>query len=301
MHVCMYLSIYVCMYVCMYHVLETHGQDGWGDIHIQIHIHIHTHTYAQMILSGCWLWLYVGVVLLALPLCFFAFSLYICRKLFSSGSFKYTPTPRLSIKEIYRKSTQATGCLAKVSTFLVAVLDIRFKGDWGKLSPEAKTWGFLLANTGPLWFCFAFPLLIKVVTAIASNVPDPKTNALLMLAIYCGDALSSALFRGHRDRIIDATSVITGFGNFATILALSLPVFMPPKWLPEWISGPYVIMLTSIVTGVSAVAALLDPLAGGLRSVTKGLTKVFKAFGCGAFAGPLVSLVVNLTKALKAR
>ena len=254
-----------------------------------------------MILSGCWGWLYVGVVLLALPLCFFAFCLYMCRKLFSNGSFKYTPTPRHSIKEIYRKSTQAAACLAKVSTFLVAFLDIRFKGDWGKLSPEAKTWGFLLANTGPLWFCFAFPLLIKVVTAIASNVPDPKTNAVLMLAIYCGDALSSALFRGHRDRLIDATTVITGFGNFATILTLSLPVFMPPDWLPDWISGPYVIMLTSIVTGVSAVAALLDPFVNTMGTVSKGLTKVFTACGLGTFTGPLVSLLANLTKALKAR
>ena len=285
----------------MYHVLETHGQDGWGDIHIQIHIHIHTHTYAQMILSGCWLWLYVGVVSLALPLCFFAFSLYKCSKLFRSGSFKYTPTPSHSIREIYRKSIQATGCLTKASTFLVAILDMRFKGNWGKLSPEAKTWGFFLANTGPLWFCFAFPLLIKVVTAIASNVPDPKTNASLMLVIYCGDAVSSALFRGHRDRLIDATSVITGVGNFATILALSLPVFTPPNLLPEWISGPYVIMLTSMVTGVSAVAALLDPLTNGVRSLTKGLVAVFEALRCGAFAGPLVSLVANLTKTLKAR
>ena len=268
---------------------------GWGDTHT------HTHTHTQMILSGCWLWLYVGVVLLALPLCFFLFGLYICRKLFSEGSFKYTPTPQYSIKEIYRRSTKAAGCWAKVSTFLVAVLDIRFKGDWGKLSTEAKRWGFFLANTGPLWFCFSFPLLIKAVTAIASNVPDPQTNALLMLAIYCGNALLSVLFRGHRDRLIDATTVITGFGNFATILTLSLPVFLPPEWLPDWISGPYVIMLTSIVTGVSAVAALLDPFVNSMGTIARGLAKVFTDCGMGAFSGALVSLLANLAKALKAR
>jgi len=121
--------IHACMHIHIdtYHVPETHGQDYSAGA-----THTHTHTHTQMILSGCWLWLYVGVVLLALPLCFFLFGLYICRKLFSEGSFKYTPTPQYSIKEIYRRSTKAAGCWAKVSTFLVAVLDIRFKGDWGK-------------------------------------------------------------------------------------------------------------------------------------------------------------------------
>jgi len=117
--------IHTCMHAYTHRYISCSGNAwarlfGWGDTHT------HTHTHTQMILSGCWLWLYVGVVLLALPLCFFLFGLYICRKLFNEGSFKYTPTPQYSIKEIYRRSTKAAGCWAKVSTFLVAVLDIRY-------------------------------------------------------------------------------------------------------------------------------------------------------------------------------
>jgi len=48
---------------------------------------------------------------------------------------------------------------------------------------------------------------------------------------------------------------------------------------------------------INASAALTN----GVRSLTKGLVAVFEALRCGAFAGPLVSLVANLTKTLKAR
>ena len=62
--------------------------------------------------------------------------MYICRKLFQEGSFKYAATPTHSLREIYYKSMHVTGCWPKVSTFLVCLLDIRFKGDWGKTSPQ---------------------------------------------------------------------------------------------------------------------------------------------------------------------
>jgi len=61
-----------------------------------------------------------------------------------------------------------------------------------------------------VWFCFAFPLLIKLMTAAVVNVSHPRSNAVMMVFIYLLDALLGFWYQGHRDRVINVTTVITG-------------------------------------------------------------------------------------------
>ena len=74
-------------------------------------------------------------------------------------------------------------------------------------------WGFFLANTAGLWFCFALPLAKKFVTALAVNIPVPEWGAGIMLAIYWSDAVSGVCLRGHRDHLVNFSGV--------SVLALS--------------------------------------------------------------------------------
>lgn len=82
------------------------------------------------------------------------------------------------------KHGQVDGFWNKMRYFFILLHDSRFVGDWAKNNNEAKMWGFFLANTAGLWFCFSFPLVRKVASAIAANVQLPPLNASLLVAIY---------------------------------------------------------------------------------------------------------------------
>ncbi len=86
-------------------------------------------------------------------------------------------------------------------------------------------WGFFLANTAGLWFCFALPLAKKFVTALAVNIPAPEWSAGIMLAIYWSDAVSGMCLRGHRDHFVN----FSGVSAIRPACVLSVPP--PPPFL----------------------------------------------------------------------
>ena len=60
-------------------------------------------------------------------------------------------------------------------------------------------------------------------------------------------------------------------------------------------------MLTSVVTGVSALAAVMEPFASACGTVGKAHKSLFSICGCASVAGPVTSLLANGIKAIKAR
>lgn len=162
-------------------------------------------------------------------------------------------------------------------------------------------WGFFLANTAGLWFCFAIPLLKKIFSAAVSNVSMPSMNSALMTTLYWTDVVCSVYFRGHRDIVVNFSGAVVAVGNGCAVLLAALPLLMPPEWLPDWISGPYIILLTSAMTAITAVVALIGPISGALSGVSKVITKAFQYAGCLAMARPAIALVNALRVSLVAR
>ena len=186
-------------------------------------------------------------------------------------------------------------------SLFISLHDMRFKGDWAKKSDEAKMYGFFLANTAGLWFCFAIPLLKKILSCLCVNVALPTVNAALMTVIYWTDVGCSVYFRGHRDAVVNFSGTLVALGNACSLLLAALPMLMPPEWLPEWISGPYVIMLTSAMTAISALVALIGPISDAMSVGSRAIATALKFGGCLAMIRPVTALVNALRVSMVAR
>jgi hypothetical protein len=144
---------------------------------------------------------------LCVPLGFLVFAVVKCRALCSEGNLEYGAFPHRSVRTIYNDAMEIHGTGNKIMTLLVDLHDIRYRGDWAKKSADAKMWGFFLANTAGLWFCFAIPLVKKLFTAVAVNIPFPAWSAGFMCFIYWVDAVSGVCLRGHRDHFVNYSGV----------------------------------------------------------------------------------------------
>ena len=153
--------------------------------------------------AGCTGWIALGVFTICFPVAFLSVALFKCHQIYKAGGFEFNQFNHRSIREIYQDAQHAHGFGQKAMTIIVDVHDKRYKGDWGKKTPDAKFWGFLLGNTAASWFCFSFPLIKKFLTAIFVHVPLPAINASLMTGLYWIDLLQCACFRGHRDQMVN--------------------------------------------------------------------------------------------------
>jgi len=218
--------------------------------------------------SRCSQWKLFGIIVLSAPVGLLIFAFYRCWLLHAEGTFEFVRPPHRSVKQIYEDAWQIKGThrfgpvvatAMVVYTFLNDLHAQRFRGDWEKHSEEAKFWGFLLSDTGSQWFCGFFPLLKKVLTAISVNVPTPNINAAMMLAIHWGDAALGFLFPPTRDDVVNISNSASALCNCAALLVATFPHIAPKHWVPAWMSGPYVILLTMLSSGISAGVALMGP------------------------------------------
>jgi len=237
----------------------------------------------------------VAAMTVSIPISLLAFGVYKVWRITAKGNFSFNAYPHRSVKDVYnnsmyKDSMKAHGLNRRLMTLLVDLHDMRYRGDWAKTSDDAKFYGFFLANTGHLWFCFQFPLIRKVLTAVTVNIATPILNASFMTALFWVDCIVAVFFRGHRDHAVNFSGALTAVGNSCAVLLLALPSFLPPEWVPGWVSGPHVILLTSACTAVAAVAALIEPVASLISGSGRLLTKVFNTCGCLA-AGALLKVL----------
>ena len=124
---------------------------------------------------------------------------------------------------------------------------------------------------------------------------------MVMTAVYWSDCISGVLFRGHRDHVVNLTGAIQSLGNAASVLILALPNWVPPEFLPEWISGPVVIFLMSACTGLAAIAALLEPVSSLFNNGGKAVATALQQVGCLAMAAPIMALLIAIKNTVYAR
>ena len=238
---------------------------------------------------------------MCIPISVICFGIYTCRRLVQAGEFSFNKFETKGLGAAYRDARSSHSCRGGMMSLFISLHDMRFKGDWAKKSDEAKTFGFFLANTAGLWFCFAIPLLKKIACALCANVALPTINATLMTAIYWTDVVCSVYFRGHRDGVVNFSGALVALGNGCSVLLAALPMLLPPEWLPSWISGPYVIMLTSAMTAISALVALIGPISDALSGSARAIAVALKYGGCLAMLRPVTALVNALRVSMVAR
>lgn len=157
--------------------------------------------------AGCIGWIFLGAITVCLPVGFLSYGLWRCRQIYREGGFQFNRFEHRDLRTIYKESMQAKGFSRKAMTLVVDIHDTRYAGDWGKKSEDAKRWGFFLGNTAATWFCFAFPLVKKLVTAVLVHLPDPAWSATMITGIYWVDLVLALWFRGHRDHLVNFSGV----------------------------------------------------------------------------------------------
>ena len=186
-------------------------------------------------------------------------------------------------------------------TLLVDLHDIRYVGDWGKKSDEAKRWGFMLANTAGYWLCFSQPLVKKLATASIVNIPDPGWNALSMIVVYWIDLILGLCVRGHRDHLINFSGAFVAVGNLCSLIMVCVKVLVPAMQLPQWLQGPAILILTAAMTAVCGVAALIDPMVAVMSSGSRLVRTILDSGSCLAALQPVLSLLGALRASLVSR
>jgi hypothetical protein len=105
-------------------------------------------------------------------------------------------------------------------------------------------------------------------------VPTPNINAAMMLAIHWGDAALSFLFPPTRDDVVNISNFASALCNCAALLVATFPHIAPEHWVPAWMSGPYVILLTMLSSGISAGVALMGPAASVGAGIGAGVMRL---------------------------
>jgi hypothetical protein len=101
--------------------------------------------------SGCWGWTVLGGFTIIFPITFLSYSLFRVGQIHKAGGFAFNQFNHRPFRTIWEDTKHAKGFFQKTMTVAVEIHDKRYKGDWGKKTPEAKFWGFLLGNTASTW------------------------------------------------------------------------------------------------------------------------------------------------------
>ena len=194
----------------------------------------------RLIGSGCAGWATFGGFFMTLPVGFVLYGFWKVRELKANGGFVFKAYPHRSVKEIYNDSMKAKGFHRKMMTLIMDLHERRYRGEWTKTNNGALMWGFLLGMTGHIWWCFAFPWVKKLLTAVLVNIRSPSLNASMMLSLYCVDSISGVVLRGNRDHATNFSNFFVSLGNLSALMIAAMPILLPPVWVPDWVAGPYV-------------------------------------------------------------
>jgi len=221
-------------------------------------------------------WVCIASCFLSVPVIMILASIILVKRLKRDGAFSFNRNPARPFKQIFAELKEHgnlrsfSGIQRKLSFLYIAIFDKRFAGEWAKKTPKAKFFGFFLANTGPLWFCFAFVLIKKVFTPIILNWTNGSTNAIITASIFWIDAGLQLVLQGHRDNLVNAGLLFIALGNAAAATITALQIVLPSDLIPEWMSGSVVMFCMLGATAVSAVTAVLGPagqLIGALKNI----------------------------------
>lgn len=135
---------------------------------------------------------------------------------------------------------------------------------------------------------------------------DGSYNAVINIIIYSIDLMIFLAQRPFRDNMVNMSQVLAASANLTAIFLAALPMLLPADLVPNWLSGPIVMIVTTIGTAILTLAAALDPLFAALGAVTAFGGQVFKCCGfggmCGRFLGTTNNaLIIRFQKIFLAR
>jgi len=229
---------------------------------------------SKLMVSGCLRWAAVGTAALLCPLVVVVLGVFKIKKLTKEGSLFHMKNPTRPFSEIWSEIkshgnlTSFTGIKRKISFIIIAVMDKRFRGNWGKKTQEAKFWGFFLGNTGILWFCFVFVLVKKIVSPLILNWSSGAFNAIAMTALFWIDGIANFITMSHRDNVINFSHLFVAVGNGLAALFTTLQIVLPEYMIPDWMNGPVVMFCMLGATAVTGLTAMAEPFSQVLSAVS---------------------------------
>jgi len=241
-------------------------------------------TGAAVVTVDCIAWKVIGALwLLAGPVLFIIFSGYKVHTLVKgSKTLGFNKSPTHTFKSMWEELREAPGFVAKASQAYIYFMDTRFTGGWVKKDDGAKFWGWLLAAyTDKFLPLISWLLAKKIFNALNKNWLDGKYNAVAHVVIYSVDVVLFVIVRPFRDQTVNLSQILGSISNLLGILAAALPILMP-DFVPDWLNGSLVMMISSAGTAVMAMQALMDPLfklCGTLFAVSgQAKDKLFTTF-----------------------
>ena len=245
-------------------------------------------------MSGCIAWTILGAVVISGTSSFIILSLWKIHELVKSQKLKWSAFEHRTLKQIYQDALAMQGMSAKLLFFFVGIHERRFMGEW-IVSDDARLWGFLLEETGTVYFCFAIRMLKMILVSIVLNLQIPSmplVPPLILLSLYVFGAVEALILRANRDIWTNKGEALMAVGNFCAVLMVVLQVAVEEDRLPGFLSGPAVIWLSCATTGVSAVVALAEPVLnlfqGPLGTAVGGIGAGLKRIGLGYLMRPVI-------------
>ena len=245
-------------------------------------------------LSGCPVWVTLGALIISASFAFILFALWKIHHLIKSEALQWNKFEHRTVKQIYTDAMAMPGLMTKFLSFFVSVHERRFLGEWS-IERNANLWGFLLAETGALYYCFALRMGKMILVAIVLNLEMPSMPLVppfILLFLYFFGAIEGFMLWSNRDSWTNKGEALMAVGNFLVVLIMVLQVAVEEDRLPPGLAGPVGIWLTCATTSMSMIVALAEPvlnifqgpLGTTLGAIQKGLSKL----GLGHMARPVV-------------
>ena len=140
----------------------------------------------KLLLSGCPVWVTLGTLIISASFAFILFALWKIHHLIKREALQWNKFEHRTVKQIYTDAMAMPGLLAKFLSFFVSIHERRFLGEWS-IDKNANLWGFLLAETGALYYCFALRMgkIILVAMVLNLEIPSmPLVPPFILLFLY---------------------------------------------------------------------------------------------------------------------
>lgn len=95
-----------------------------------------------------------------------------------------------------------------------------------------------------------------------------------------------------RDNLVNFSQVLAATSNLCAVVLAALPVLVAE--VPDWLTGPLVILVTTVGTAILTLAAALDPIMSFFGAVTAVGGQLATCLGLGGVAGRTLATGRNI-------
>lgn len=95
-----------------------------------------------------------------------------------------------------------------------------------------------------------------------------------------------------RDNLVNFSQVLAATSNLCAVVLAALPMLLPEA--PKWLTGPLVMIVTTVGTAILTLAAALDPVMSFFGAVTAVGGQLATCMGLGGVAGRTLATGRNI-------